>query len=240
MQKAMETTTVNRIFWGLLILAATGLSVYVAIALAQRQLSPIQDQVKLLNQNLANQSAEFAKLKATDFATSVQTQVENLTGQLKGLAETVQAQQKELENFKNQMQQAAGTSQIFTKRLESLETMNANLQSSVDELETNIFNVTKEFEQRQQALESLLGPVLVVDNPMPYNSTCPEGYATLEITFFVWSANTELDRLHDLNRDRLICKPAQGVPMLPSLSQTMGVSSLKEDRMGSGGLSIEV
>jgi flagellar biosynthesis chaperone FliJ len=238
MQKTIESTTTNRWLWGVLLVAAIGLSAYAIVALTQRQLSPLQDQIQQLSQNVTSQNSDLSKLKSTENVVLSQTQLENISGQLKELSESVQAQQKELENLKNQMEQSAKSSQPFVQRLEALETANADLHSSVDELEVSMENISQEFAQRQQALERILGPVLVIDNPMPYNTSCPAGYAALEIIFQIWSANTELDRLHDLNRDRLICKPASLTPtlMLPSISQTVNVYDPEEDRAGPGGL----
>jgi hypothetical protein len=121
-----------------------------------------------------------------------------------------------------------------------LEAENKSLQSALGELQVSLKSMSqlvKEFEQKQKTLEQVLGPVLLVDNPMPYNAACPQGYSVLEITFQIWSANTELDRLHDDNRDRMICKPATVITsMLPLASQTVSTYRPEDDVIGPGGI----
>ncbi|MBI3659006.1 hypothetical protein HY230_00855 [Candidatus Acetothermia bacterium] len=231
----MDTVTANRVFWGVVVLAAVGFIFYLVIVIGSREFT---SQIDKLSLAVNRQNAEIENLKSKPMDAVARQQVESLTDQLKTVAETlqsvppqIQANQREIEQIKTQLSNNVNNATIVT-RLATLESQNKDLLSSMDELKASMANVSQQvraFDEHQQALQQVLGPVLAIDNPIPYDSTCPPGYSALEITFQIWSANTELDRLHDTNRDRLICKASTPAMTLPSLSQVIASDSERRE-----------
>jgi vacuolar-type H+-ATPase subunit I/STV1 len=228
----MYTTTANRIFWGLVILVALGLLIYVLVVLGQRFFTSQLDE---LNLKLATHRSEIEKLIARGPDETTFPQVESLASQVTSLHTALQAMQKETEGLKAQMVQIQSEGNPSTAIVNKLEV----LEGAVDEVEMSLVQIRQQvqaFEQQHQALEHVLGPVLALDNPIVYDSTCPSGYSALEVTFQIWSANTELDRLRDYNRDRLICKASSASLTLPMLQQVITIDQTEEAIVGAGGM----
>jgi cell division protein FtsL len=102
----MDTLTANKIFWGLLAMAAIGFLVYLLILLGQRELGKIVEELTQLNRNIESQKVDIDKLKANksnDVDKAAKSQIEGLTSQLQSLNEILrsvapqlQSQQKEI------------------------------------------------------------------------------------------------------------------------------------------------
>ncbi len=211
-------------------MVALGLLIYVLVVVGQRF---VTSQIDELNLKLATHRSEIEKLIAREPDETTRPQVESLTSQVTSLHDALQAIQKETEGLKAQMAQIQREGNPSTSVVNKLEA----LDGAMDEIEMSLVQIRQQvhaLEQQHQALEHVLGPVLALDNPVVYDSTCPSGYSALEITFQIWNANTELDRLRDYNRDRLICKASSAPLTLPMLQQVITIYPTEEAIVGAG------